>query len=76
MYSLKQPYSNYNSTIFCPHSTSIGLRNNNLGSHLPTYLKKLQVLQNTAIRIIIGVNYYDNVDLAYIQLKILKIDDL
>jgi len=42
----------------------------------PTYLKKLQVLQNKAIRIIIGANYYDNVDLAYMKLKILKIVDL
>jgi len=42
------------------------------GAAYPTYLKN-SVLQNKIIHIIISTNYYNNIDLAYCQLKIVDL---
>ena len=45
-------------------------------SAYPTYLKRLQVLQNKAIRIISGIQPRESITKHYFNLKILKIEEL
>ena len=45
-------------------------------STYPTYLKRLQVLQNMAIRIISGIQPRESITKHYFSLKILKIEEL
>ena len=46
------------------------------GSTLKTYLGKLSVLQNKALRIIAGGNWLNNATQYYAKLNALKLDDL
>ena len=46
------------------------------GSTFKTYLGKLSVLQNEALRIIAGGNWLDNATQYYAKLNVLKLDDL
>ena len=46
------------------------------GSTYKSYLKKLSVLQNKAVKIVGGGKYYERATPFYSQLKILKLEDL
>jgi hypothetical protein len=45
-------------------------------STYPSYLQKLKVLQNRAVRAVSGSHYRDSISPIYAKLKILKIEDL
>ena len=46
------------------------------GGTYPTYLQKLQILQNKALRVITGSHYQAEANPIYRQLKVLKVKDL
>ena len=46
------------------------------GSTFKTYLGKLSVLQNKALRITAGSNWLDNATQYFAKLNVLKLDDL
>ena len=46
------------------------------GSVFPSYLLKLQILQNKAIRIITGTHFRETINLIYAKRNILKVNNL
>ena len=46
------------------------------GATYPTYLQKLNSVQNRAIRAVVGARFWDSVNPYYSQLKILQIDEM
>ena len=46
------------------------------GATFPTYIKRLQSLQNRAIQAVVRCHYRDEINPSYNQFRILKIDDI
>ena len=46
------------------------------GSTFSTHLHRLQILQNKAVRAVVGAHYYDSAKPIFANLQILQIDDL
>ena len=46
------------------------------GSTFSTYLHRLQILQNKAVRAVVGAHYHDSAKPILANLQILQIDDL
>ena len=46
------------------------------GSTFSTHLHRLQILQNKAVRAVVGAHYHDSAKPILANLQILKIDDL
>ena len=52
------------------------MRNYSLGLGIPPLPSKIQILQNKAIRNIIGTHFRETINPIYAKLNILKVDDL